>query len=115
MTAEDYLRYKEQENKRLFGSESINIGEAYKEVKMARKEEREKLTWHDLMINPDDLPKDGKEVIVRYIGYSYIGDEECTDIASYVFDQDDQCYEFKFKALGSCQEILAWIEIPEFK
>ena len=42
MTAEDYLRYKEKENKRLFGSESLNIGEAYKAVKMARKEEREK-------------------------------------------------------------------------
>ena len=42
MTAEDYLRYKEQENKRFFGSESLNIGEAYKAVKMARKEEREK-------------------------------------------------------------------------
>ena len=42
MTAEDYLRYKEQENKRFFGSESLNIGEAYKAVKMARIEEREK-------------------------------------------------------------------------
>ena len=113
MTAEDYLRYKEQENKRIFGSESLNIGEAYKALKMARKEERENPTWHDLIINPNDLPKDGKEVIVRYTGYM-VG-EECTDIASYVFDQDEQCYEWRFREIGSCQEILAWIEIPEFK
>ena len=42
-TAEDYLRSREQENKRLFGNESINIGEAYKAVEMARREEREKI------------------------------------------------------------------------
>ena len=42
MTPGDYLRLKEQENKRFFGSEMLNIGEAYKAVKMARDEEREK-------------------------------------------------------------------------
>ena len=42
MTPEDYLRYKEQENKRFFGSEWLNIGEAYKAVKMAREEMKEK-------------------------------------------------------------------------
>ena len=41
MTTGDYLRLKEQENKRMFGSEGLNIGEAYKAVKMAREEERE--------------------------------------------------------------------------
>ena len=42
MTAEDYLRDREQENKRFFGTEMLNIGEAYKALKMARNEEREK-------------------------------------------------------------------------
>ena len=42
MTAEDYLRYEEQENKRILGLELLNIGDAYKALKMARKEEREK-------------------------------------------------------------------------
>ena len=41
MTTGDYLRLKEQENKRMFGSEGLNIGEAYKAVKMVREEERE--------------------------------------------------------------------------
>jgi hypothetical protein len=42
MIAEDYLRDREQENKRFLGGEMLNIGEAYKAVDMARKEEREK-------------------------------------------------------------------------
>lgn len=51
MTAEDYLRDREQENKRFFGSEGLNIGEAYQAVNMARKEEREKaLTAYQNMI-----------------------------------------------------------------
>lgn len=41
MAPGDYLRLKEQESKRMFGSEGLNIGEAYKAVKMARDEERE--------------------------------------------------------------------------
>ena len=42
MKAEDYLRAKEQENKRFFGSEMLNIGEAYKALKMAREEMKNK-------------------------------------------------------------------------
>jgi len=42
MTPEEYLRAKEQENKRFFGSEMLNIGEAYKALKMAREEMKNK-------------------------------------------------------------------------
>lgn len=104
MTAEDYLRYKEQENKRLFGSESLNIGEAYKAVKMARKEEREKLSWHDLMENPDDLPNNNSIVIVMVT-------DDCTKnitkarYTRFAWIVDDLCRN----------KVMAWMEIPEFK
>lgn len=69
--------------------------------------------WHNLTENPDDLPKANKEVLVKYI--SYVGNNECNDTATYVFNQDEQCYEWRFRILGSYQEILAWMEMPEFK
>ena len=76
-------------------------------------EYQRKPIWHDLRKNPDDLPKDNREVVVKYI--SYIGSNECNDIASYIFNQDEQCYDWRFRILGSYQEILAWVEIPELK
>ena len=104
MTAEDYLRYEEQENKRILGLELLNIGDAYKALKMARKEEREKLSWHDLRENPDDLPYNDSIVIVmvtddctknitkaRYTHFAWIVDDLCRD------------------------KVIAWMEIPEFK
>lgn len=75
-------------------------------------EYQRKPIWHDLRKNPDDMPKDNKEVLVKYI--SYVGNNECNDVASYIFNQDEQCYEWKFRILGSCLKILAWMEIPEF-
>lgn len=79
-------------------------------------EYQRKPIWHDLRKNPDDMPKDNKEVLVKYI--SYLGNNECNDVASYVFNQEEQCYEWRFRILmilGSCLKILAWMEIPEFK
>ena len=76
-------------------------------------EYQRKPIWHDLKKKPNDLPKENKESIVKYI--SYIGCHECYGIATYRFNQDEQCYEWKFRHIGSYEEILAWMEIPKFK
>ena len=76
-------------------------------------EYQRKPIWHDLKENPDDLPKENKVVVVKYI--SYIGCHECYGIATYRFNQDEQCYEWAFSHIGSYEEILAWMDIPKFK
>lgn len=42
MKAEDYLRTMEEENERFIELKMLNIGDGYKAVDIARKEEREK-------------------------------------------------------------------------
>ena len=65
-TEEDYLRRMEQENKRLFGIEYINIDDAYKAIKKARKEERERIF---LAIKNGESIDDIEEEINRHIGW----------------------------------------------
>ena len=69
--------------------------------------------WHDLRKNPDDFPEINVPVLVKCI--SYVGNRECNDVASYIFNQEEQCYEFRFPFLGNYKDIIAWMEIPEFK
>ena len=72
MKAEDYLRAREQENKRFFGSEGLNIGEAYQAVNMAREEDRKKaICFFEEVLNKCDGCKDsmsakcGKDCLIR--------------------------------------------------
>ena len=72
MKAEDYLRSREQENKRFFGSEGLNIGEAYQAVNMAREEDRKKaICFFEEVLNKCDgcrhsmSAKCGKDCLIR--------------------------------------------------
>ena len=43
MIAEEYIKHRGQDNKRFFGTEMLNVGEAYEAIDIARREEREKM------------------------------------------------------------------------
>lgn len=65
------------------------------------------IQWHDLRKNPDDLPEYETEVIAitesdgsLYRGFEY-------------YEVEDS--ENNFDGWSTCQKIIAWAEIPEFK
>ena len=103
MTAEEYLKSNKFQNPGYAGY-YVTLYDAREAVKMARKEEREKLSWHDLRENPDDLPNNNSIVIVMVT-------DECTKnitkarYTRFAWIVDDLCIN----------KVIAWMEIPKFE
>ena len=105
MTPEEYLKSNKFQNPEYAGYD-VALDDAREAVKMARKEEREKLTWHDLRKNPNDLPENFDVVIVcvkRVSGHteSLIG---YNDGGIWFVEQE-----------GEEPNVIAWMDIPAFK
>ena len=69
--------------------------------------------WHDLRKNPDDLPEVNVPVLVKTrvgIICSY-GNAVCW----YGYNNNNKNYEWKFTGHKNKLDVLAWMEIPEFK
>lgn len=63
--------------------------------------------WHDLRKNPNDLPKEEKEVLVYMWDSYYIGSYSSEDV-EWWFNE----FSLDYKRLD---EIIAWCELPQFK
>lgn len=99
MTAEEYLKSNKFQNPEYAGYD-VALDDAREAVKIARKEERGKLTWHDLRKNPDDLPNNDRRVLV-------ISDYH---VVTSSYSNQKWGYEETYNI-----NVNAWMDIPKFK
>ena len=99
MTAEEYLKENKFQNPEYAGYD-VALDDAREAVKMARKEEREKLTWHDLRKNPNDLPNNDRMVLIITDGH----------VITSKYQIPTWIHEGKYVI-----NVIAWMDIPKFK
>lgn len=68
------------------------------------------IEWHDLRVNPNDLPKEIEICSAPvYIASKY----GSTDLAQYDYRQKLWCYKYSNEHI--LYDVIAWCELPQFK
>ena len=63
------------------------------------------IQWHDLRKDPNDLPKEEREVMVAFKNTTARGTEILTGFDFYLIEDE----------MWNSEDVIAWCEIPQFK
>ena len=105
------------------GHKKIIMKESYINGYKDGYEQEKKEKWHDLRKNPNDLPKEGVEVLVLYSNTyrdgGYIVNKHTLnyELAQYINDEEDisEWYWVETGTDYDIQEVIAWCELPKFE
>lgn len=101
----------------------LNVNRELKNAFVVGIKEGEKEKWHDLRKNPNDLPKEGEEVLVLYSNF-YDDNGLMVNkytlrykLAQYINDEDDltEWYWVESGLDDMVHEVIAWCELPRFE